>query len=208
VFDGIWRSQEEINKAGTMPAAKPGDIRYRDTNGDGVYDTEKDDVFLGSPLPKFSYGLTNDLSFGSLSLHVFLYGDYGNKVLNLAAQQYVLDGIGVSAKRLDRWTPEKPDNPLPAASATNPQRVSSYLIEDGSFLRVQNVTLSYKIPGLIKFVKNAKIGFGIDNLALLTKYSGYEPEVNSYGGSNTTKGMDRFGYPSSRTYRIELKLGF
>jgi TonB-linked SusC/RagA family outer membrane protein len=208
VFDGIWRSQEEINKAGTMPAAKPGDIRYRDTNGDGVYDTEKDDVFLGSPLPKFSYGLTNDLSFGPLSLHVFLYGDYGNKVLNLAAQQYVLDGIGVSAKRLDRWTPEKPDNPLPAASATNPQRVSSYLIEDGSFLRVQNVTLSYKIPGLIKFVKNAKIGFGIDNLALLTKYSGYEPEVNSYGGSNTTKGMDRFGYPSSRTYRVELKLGF
>ncbi len=208
VFDGIWRSQEQIKEVGTMPAAKPGDIRYKDVNGDGTYDTEKDDVFLGSPLPKFSYGLTNDLSFGPLSLHVFLYGDYGNKVLNLAAQQYVLDGIGVSAKRLDRWTPEKPDNPLPAASATNPQRVSSYLIEDGSFLRVQNVTLSYKIPGFIKFVKNAKLGFGIDNLALLTKYSGYEPEVNSFGGSNTTKGMDRFGYPSSRTYRLEIKLGF
>lgn len=208
LFDGIWKSKDEIAKAGTMPSAKPGDIRYKDVNGDGVYDTEKDDVFLGSPLPKFSYGLTNDLTYKRLSLHVFMYGDYGNKVLNLAAQQYVLDGIGVSAKRLDRWTPEKPDNPLPAASASNPQRVSSYLIEDGSFLRIQNVTLTYNVPSFVKFVKNARIGVGVDNLALLTKYSGYEPEVNAYGGSNTAKGMDRFGYPSSRTYRLEIKLGF
>lgn len=208
VYEGIWHSKEEIKEVGTMPAAKPGDIRYKDVNGDGIYDTEKDDVFLGSPLPKFSYGLTNDLSFGPLSLHVFVYGMQGNKVLNLAAQQYVLDGIGVSAKRLDRWSPENPDGTIPAASASHPQRVSSFLVEDGSFLRVQNVSLSYKIPGFVPFVKNARIGIGVDNLALITKYSGYDPEVNAFGSSNTTKGMDRFGYPSSRTYRVEIKLGF
>ncbi|WP_353718964.1 TonB-dependent receptor [Dyadobacter sp. 676] len=208
VYDGIWRSKEEIQQVGTMPAAKPGDIRYKDVNGDGTYDTELDDVFLGSPLPKFSYGLTNDLSFGPLSVHVFVYGMQGNKVLNLAAQQYVLDGIGVSARRLDRWTPENPAAAIPAASASHPQRVSSFLVEDGSFLRIQNVSLSYKIPGFASFVKNARIGIGVDNLALITEYSGYDPEVNSFGSSNTTKGMDRFGYPSSRTYRVEIKLGF
>jgi hypothetical protein len=70
------------------------------------------------------------------------------------------------------------------------------------------VSLSYKIPGFVRFVKNARIGIGVDNLALITKYSGYDPEVNAFGSSNTTKGMDRFGYPSSRTYRVEIKLGF
>ncbi len=107
VYEGIWTSQEEIDKVGTMPSAKPGDIRYKDVNGDGKYDTENDDVFLGNPNPDFNFGFTNDLSYKNWSLHVFMYGEYGNKVLNLAAQQLALDGIGPSAKRLRPLEPYK-----------------------------------------------------------------------------------------------------
>jgi hypothetical protein len=82
------------------------------------------------------------------------------------------------------------------------------MVEDGSFLRIQTIALTYKIPSFIRFVKNARIGIGVDNLAVLTKYTGYDPELNSYGTSNTTKGMDRYGYPSARTFRLDLKLGF
>jgi TonB-linked SusC/RagA family outer membrane protein len=212
VYEGVWKSQDEITRIGTMPAAKPGDIRYKDVNGDGKYDTENDDVFLGNPNPDFTYGLTNDLSYKQWNLHVFMYGEYGNSVLNLAGQQLFLDGLGPSAKRLQRWTPDNPDNMYPSAGASNPQRVSSILIEDGSFLRIQNVTLSYNLPvkdwKIGKFMKNARLGISADNLAIITKYSGYDPEVNSYGNSNTAKGMDRFGYPASRVFQVNLKLGF
>ena len=132
VYEGIWKSADEIKQVGTMPSAKPGDIRYKDTNGDGTYNTETDDVFLGNPNPKFNFGLTNDVSFGPLSLHVFMYGEYGNSVLNLAKQQWLLDGLGVSALRLDRWSPTNPNGMYPGANASTPQRVSSIMVEDGS----------------------------------------------------------------------------
>lgn len=208
VYEGIWKSAEEIKQVGTMPSAKPGDIRYKDVNGDGTYNTESDDVFLGNPNPKFNFGLTNDLSFGPLSLHVFVYGEYGNSVLNLAKQQWLLDGTGISAMRLDRWSPANPNGIYPGAGASNPQRVSSIMVEDGSFLRIQTISLTYKIPVKVPFIKTARVGIGVDNLAVLTKYTGYDPELNSYGSSNTAKGMDRYGYPSARTFRMDVKLGF
>ena len=208
IYEGIWKSEEEIKRVGTMPAAKPGDIRYKDLNGDGTYNTESDDTFLGNPNPRFNFGLTNDVSYGPLSLHVFMYGEYGNSVLNLAKQQWLLDGLGVSAMRLDRWSPANPDGIYPGANASTPQRISSIMVEDGSFLRVQTIALTYRIPSFTRLIKNARIGVGVDNLAVLTKYTGYDPELNSYGSSNTTKGMDRYGYPSARTFRLDLKVGF
>ena len=211
VYEGIWKSQAEIKEVGTMPSAKPGDIRYKDVNGDGKYDTEKDDIFLGNPNPDFTFGFTNDFNYKNWSLHVFMYGEYGNDVLNLAAQQTALDGLGVSAKRLDAWSTSNPNGAYPSAGASNPQRVSSILVEDGSFLRIQNVTLGYSLPikgMLVGKVKSARLSLAADNLAILTGYSGYDPEVNSYGNSNSSKGMDRFGYPPSRIFSFSISLGF
>jgi TonB-linked SusC/RagA family outer membrane protein len=213
VYEGVWKSAEEIAKVGTMPSAKPGDARYKDVNGDGKYDTEKDDVFLGNPNPDFTYGMTNDFTYGQFNLHVFFYGEYGNDVLNLAAQQLKLDGIGPSAFRLDRWSPTNPNGYYPSAGAANPQRVSSILVEDGSFLRIQNISLGYSLPvkklgGLSKYVRSTRLAVGVDNLAIFTKYTGYDPEVNSYGTNNTSKGMDRFGYPPARTFRLNIQFGF
>ncbi|MBO0321518.1 TonB-dependent receptor [Muricauda sp. CAU 1633] len=212
VYEGIWQSQEEIDAVGTMPSARPGDIRYKDVNGDGTYDTENDDVFLGNPNPDFSYGFTNDLSYKNLSLHIFMYGEQGNEILNLSVQQTAWDGLGVSAKRLDRWSESNLDGRYNSARGSNPTRVMSELVEDGSFLRIQNVTLGYKLPIDVSLfgrpLQSAHFSLGVDNLAVFTKYSGYDPEVNSYGNSNMTRGMDRFGYPPSRTYRLSLSLKF
>tara|TARA_R110002167_G_scaffold158880_10_gene354269 strand:- start:14380 stop:17484 length:3105 start_codon:yes stop_codon:yes gene_type:complete len=212
IYEGIWQSQEEIDAIGTMPSAKPGDIRYKDVNGDGTYDTENDDVFLGNPNPDYSYGFTNDFKYKNLSLHIFMYGEQGNDVLNLSSQQTTWDGLGVSAKRLDAWSTSNPNGKYNSAGSSNPVRVFSELIEDGSFLRIQNVTMGYEIPiesGILaKTIKSAHLSFGVDNLAVFTKYTGYDPEVNAYGNSNSTRGMDRFGYPPSRTYRFSVALKF
>ncbi|WP_405380339.1 SusC/RagA family TonB-linked outer membrane protein [Maribacter sp. LLG6340-A2] len=208
VYEGIWQSQEEIDAIGTMPSAKPGDIRYKDVNGDGTYDTENDDVFLGNPNPDYSFGFTNDFKYKNLSLHIFMYGEQGNDVLNLSSQQTTWDGLGVSAKRLDAWSASNPDGEYNSAGATNPVRVFSKLIEDGSFLRIQNVTLGYELPKIFDVLKSAHLSIGVDNLAVFTKYTGYDPEVNAFGNSNSTRGMDRFGYPPSRTYRFNVALKF
>ncbi|MEO5995763.1 MAG: SusC/RagA family TonB-linked outer membrane protein, partial [Chitinophagaceae bacterium] len=212
IYEGIWQTQEEIIKVGTMPSAKPGDIRYKDVNNDGKYDTENDDVFLGNPNPDFSFGFTNDFTYNNWNLHVFMYGSYGNSVLNLAAQQLALDGLGPSAKRLDMWSSTNPKGAYPSARVSNPQRVSSILVEDGSFLRIQNISLGYNLPvkGLLNgnIFRSARLGIGVDNLAIFTKYTGYDPEVNAYGNSNASKGMDRFGYPPSRIFSFNVALGF
>jgi TonB-linked SusC/RagA family outer membrane protein len=210
VYDGIWHSQKEIDQVGTMPAAQPGDIRYKDVNGDGTFDTN-DDVFLGSANPKFTYGMTNDLSVKNWNLHVFIYGDYGNKVLNLPAARLVYASYGLSAKRLKRWTADSPNNPYPSANSARMKRVSSAIVQNGSFLRIQNVTLSYNFPLAkwhMKSIRKLKIGFSVDNLAVFTPYDGYDPEVNSYGNSNTVKGIDRYAYPASRTFRFNINIGF
>jgi hypothetical protein len=210
VYDGVWKSQKEIDKVGTMPSAKPGDIRYKDTNGDGHYDTN-DDVFLGDGNPEFSYGMTNNFSYKQLKLHIFLYGEYGNDVLNLPAERFIYSSSGTSVKRLQRWTPDNPDNPIPFEVGGKADRVSSALVENGSFLRIQNITLSYNIPVAnwhLGALSSFKIGVAVDNLACITPYSGYDPEVNSYGNDNEVRGIDRYAYPASRSFRFILRLKF
>jgi len=210
IYDGVWHSQSEINQVGTMPAAKPGDIRFKDTNGDGVYNTN-DDQFLGNPNPKFSFGFTNNFNYKQWSLNVFIYGEYGNKILNLTKERLIEQGTGLGIQRLNRWTPQNPNSNIPGAASINPIRASSNMIEDGSFLKVGNLGLTYNIPvhqWHLSALHRASIAFNVSDLLTITKYSGYDPEVNSYGSSNTTKGLDRYGYPAARTYRLDIKFGF
>ncbi|MBX6361861.1 MAG: TonB-dependent receptor, partial [Acidobacterium ailaaui] len=214
VYDGIWKSQDEINKIGTMPYATPGSIRYKDVNGDGKYDTEHDDVFLGTGYPKWTLGFTNDFYYGNWSLHIFTYGHFGNKVLNLTQERFLYDGMGTSAKRVtERWSPSNPNGIYPAADYGNMSeisnamdRVNSAIVQDGSFFRIANVTLSYNIKG--RRFNGSSVSLSVDNLHVFTKYQGYDPEVNSYGDSNVVQGLDRYAYPASRTYRINFNFRF
>ena len=165
----------------------PGGIRLVDPDGDGtVYSTER--TILGDPNPDFSYGFGGTVSWKGLSASVNFYGVYGNEIVNQSNMLFYNTNDGTTnvlrKAYLDAWTPQNTDATMPRLRPG--QAMSNYFIdyyiEDGSFLRLANVSLSY----LIKFrkgsaLKNMSIGASVSNAYVWTKYSGYDPEVNSYG---------------------------
>ena len=209
VADGIWHSQEEINEVGTMPAARPGDMRFEDMDGDGVF-TASDDQYVGDPNPDFTYGFNNDFTYKQWSLNIFMYGEYGADILFLTKNKLAGGTNQLASDRLNRWTPEHPENDRLGAASGYPSLVSTDNVVDGSFLRVKNIALSYSLPvgrWNVSWLRTAQITIAADNPFTFTKYPGYDPEVNSYGESNTVRGLDRFSYPAVQAYRVGINIG-
>ena len=192
----------------------PGGIRLVDPDGDGtVYSTER--TILGDPNPDFSYGFGGSVSYKGLTLSANFYGVYGNEIVNQSNMLFynTNDGTNNVLRKayLDAWTPDNTDATMPRIRPG--QAISNYFIdyyiEDGSFLRLGNVALSY----LIKFrkgsiLKNMTVGASVNNVYVWTKYSGYDPEVNSYGYDMTRMGVDNGSFPRARTYSFDLKFTF
>lgn len=205
VFDGVWQSTDAVKAAGTL--AQAGDLggapRFKDVNGDGVFNNATDRTIIGNGLPKFIYGLTNTVSFKGLDLSIFLQGVQGNQIFNYTRSTTEIDPGSTPLKSYidDHWQTDKPSNNRPSARQWNVSN-SSYLIENGSFLRVKNVSLGYRLPIKAKAIKAARVYVSGQNLLTFTQYSGYDPEVNSNFTSNTTYGIDNYAYPVSRTYTI------
>ena len=209
VADGVFQTPEDIKNHATQPGAAPGDIRFKDVNNDGVIN-DQDRTFIGSPIPKFTYGLNNTVTWKGFDLNLFIQGSQGNKVYNLN-RVYTEGGLtsaGNSSTRvLARWTGPGTSNEVPRAIAGDPNqnlRVSSYFVEDGSYLRIKVLTLGYTLPKafLNRFGTQTLRVYGTaQNLLTLTKYSGFDPEL---GGS----GIDRGVYPQSRVFLAGLSLGF
>ncbi|MEO8712650.1 MAG: TonB-dependent receptor [Parafilimonas sp.] len=227
IFDGIFQSDEEAAKSpvlvGQEPTssnpeaiAKAGDRKYRDINGDGKIDAN-DRTILGSAQPKFTWGLNNTLSYKNFDLSFFFQGSQGNKManfnsfnlLNFTGQNNVLADGG-----LNRWTPENPENKYPRALSTGSLDVgifSSAIVEDASYVRLKNVTLSYTLPRKIlqrAKIQSIRIYVSGSNLWTLTNYTGYDPEANTYGQSTTLIGVDNGGYPQSKIYQVGATLSF
>jgi TonB-linked SusC/RagA family outer membrane protein len=227
IFDGIFQSDEEAAKSPVLvgqepgasnPAsvAKAGDRKYRDINSDGKIDAN-DRTILGTAQPKFTWGFNNTLSYKNFDLSFFFQGSQGNKLanfnsfnlLNFTGQNNVLADGG-----LNRWTTEHPGNKYPRALSSGSLDVgifSSAIVEDASYLRLKNVSLSYSLPQkLMQRVKiqSAKIYVSGSNLWTLTKYSGYDPEANTYGQSTTLIGIDNGGYPQSKVYQVGATISF
>lgn len=215
VFDGIFQTAEEI-AGSAQKSAKPGDVRYRDLNGDGQITTDtKDREVIGNANPSFFGGFNNTFSWKNIDLNVFLQGSYGNDILNVARfDLFGLNGLSNnSAEVLNRWTPTNPSNTIPRANALGTNRtVSSFLVEDGSYLRLKNVSLGYKFtPDVLKRagIASARVYVSAQNLATITNYSGFDPDVNRLGsGSGSTPGVDYGVYPSSRTFLLGLNFTF
>lgn len=227
IFDGIFQSDEEAAKSPVLvgqeptspnPAsiAKAGDRKYRDINGDGKIDAN-DRTILGSAQPKFTFGFSNTLSYKNFDLSFFFQGSQGNKManfnsyslLNFTGQNNVL-----AEAALNRWTPENPGNKYPRALASGSLDVgifSSAIVEDASYVRLKNVTLSYTLPRKILQklkIQNIKVYISGSNLWTLTNYTGYDPEANTYGQSTTLIGIDNGGYPQSKIYQAGLTVSF
>ena len=216
VADGLFQTPEDIKNHATQTvnvdptkATGPGDIIFRDLNGDGKIDA-KDRTFIGSPFPKFTYGLTNTVTFQGFDLSVFLQGVQGNKVYNLNRylEEAALYGNANGGTRvLGRWTGPGTSNEVPRAIAGDPNqnlRVSTYYLEDGSYLRVKNLTLGYTLPANVMSrvgAQQLRVYVSAQNLLTFTKYTGFDPEVSP-------SGVDRGIYPQARVFLAGLNLGF
>ena len=226
VFDGIFQSDEEagssavLNGQQNLPAnaatrARAGDKKYVDVSGDGIIN-EKDRDLLGNALPKFTWGINNNLSYGSFNLSFFFQGSHGNKMANLNAipLEDFRGTQNVSAEAaLNRWTPENHSDRYPRALANRTIDVgtfSSTVIEDASYVRLKNVTLGYNLPASVLErirAKSLRIYVSGTNLLTLTKYSGFDPEGSSYGTSTAYPGVDQGRYPLTKTYLVGLNIG-
>ena len=192
-----------------------GSVNFIDTNGDGVI-TEADRVVVGNPNPDFTYGFNTTITYKNLSLTAFFTGSYGNDIYN--QQRAVLSDISTNSQNrlrsavFDAWSPEKPNGKYPSLTAYTLADVgwcTDRWVEDGSYLRLSNLSLAYAVPIRNKNSLLKHISFGVSgkNLFVWTKYSGYDPDVNIYG--NVLKyGVDMGAYPAARTYMFDLKVSF
>jgi TonB-linked SusC/RagA family outer membrane protein len=203
---GIWQEGEDPHEG-----FEAGNIHYVDQNGDNQI-TGADRVIIGDPNPDLYFGLTNTLTMGDFDLNAFIQGAYGNDVFN--ANKLVLLSPSSSYNALDeainRWTPQSPSNKIPKPG-TGVELVSDRQVEDGSYLRLQNLTLGYTPPSSLwggDRVRKARIYVGAKNLFTLTGYDGYDPEVNAAGQSVTNRGLDLGSYPRARTYTVGVNLSF
>lgn len=213
VFDGIWQTAEQIKAAGNLARAGdlPGAIRYKDINGDGVFNEATDRQILGNGLPKFIFGITNNFTFKGFDLSVFIQGVQGNKILNETRKSMETSDPSDNLLRTvieGAWRADKPSNTLPSIRQWRSTGTDSFYIEDGSFVRLKNVSLGYVIPVKLSWIKRVRAYVSGQNLVTLTKYRGFDPEVNSNFSSNTQYGLDSYAYPAARTYTLGVSLSF
>ncbi len=212
VTNGIFQNQAEID-ASAQKTAKPGDLRYKDLNNDGVINDLDRDV-IGNANPKLFGGFNNTFSFKGFELNIFVQGVSGNRILNYGSFDLVnlTGGNNQSARVLDRWTPANPGNTIPRANSAGGSRIlSDFQVEDGSYLRFKNISLGYDLPRTLLdrlSVSSARVYVAAQNVLTLTNYTGYDPEVNRYGSSSLSQGLDYGAYPSAKTVLVGLNLKF
>lgn len=215
VQDGIFQTQDEVSNSAlqtpglnSATSTAPGDIRFKDLNSDGIINDD-DRTFIGNPNPDFTYSLNNSFKIGNFDLSIFLQGVHGNDIFN--ANRLYTENMSVTTNQstavINRWQGAGSSNSMPRAifgDPNNNNRQSTRYIEDGSYLRLKNVNLSYTVP-VEKFKKSffnsATIYISGQNLFTITNYSGFDPEV----GPN---GIDNNIYPITRTFTLGATLGF
>ena len=210
VADGLFQTADEVAAAPKQEAGTaPGDIRFKDLNGDGVI-TAADRTFIGNPNPNFTYGITNNLGYKGFDLSFFIQGVQGNDVYNLnrfITESALYGANNGSTRVLSRWTGPGTSNDVPRAIDSDPNnnlRVSSHFVEDGSYLRLKNLTFGYTLPtSILSRVAASQVRLYVtaQNLVTLTKYTGYDPEVSA-------SGIDLGVYPQARVFMGGINIGF
>lgn len=210
---GVFQNDGEIAayKSSTgqliQPSANVGDFRYQDTNGDGKID-DNDRVFVGSYQPKAYYGINMGLSFKGLDVSIDAIGNTGNQVYNgkKAFRQGIQDNVE-SALAYTRWTPSNGSQTEPAANGGN-LPPSTYFVESGSFIRLNNVTIGYTLPKVILEkikVSNIRVFLTAQNAYTYKQYTGFTAELP---GNPTNAGIELNAYPTTKTFAVGLNVGF
>ncbi len=225
--EGLFRSVEDFEGAPIQfgqpvgDASIPGrtwlgDIKFKDVNNDGVVDAN-DRTAIGSPHPDFTFSWQNNFRYKNFELGIFLQGSYGNDVFNAIGRSLTATNLTFRNQLTsvtDYWTPQNPNasHPRYTSNATSNIFISDRYIEDGSYLRIQNVRLGYTLPKLpsLEKIGISKVGIygSIQNLHTFTNYSGYDPEVGALNQDPLLQGVDNGRYPLARTFTFGLDLVF
>lgn len=216
-FAGIYQTQKGIdNSPLETQNVRPGDPKFEDVNKDGKI-TADDRTIIGNPYPKYIFGWSNDFSWKGFSLTALIQGSIGQDLVNTT--RHYLDGMsyskGTNVSKVaydNRWYGPGTSNYYPAASQSHDPffgRFSDFIVEDASYVRLKNVTLSYNVPLSKKlFIRNLRVFVTGTNLITFTNYSGFDPEVNSAGNNSLTPGVDGGSIPQCRTYSFGFNVGF
>jgi TonB-linked SusC/RagA family outer membrane protein len=221
VVEGIFQDSSDIRKHAKQNAGTgPGDLKFKDLNGDGKIDNA-DRTYIGSFIPKFTYSLNVGANYKNFGLSVFFQGVQGNKIYNAlrATTEGMVRFFNAGTQVLNAWTPTNTNTNIPRAVSSDPNqnaRPSTRFLEDGSYLRLKNIMLSYTIPdkslhSLTKgIVSNFRIYVSAQNILTFTKYTGYDPEVGNRapGSSSLTNGIDYAVYPQPKVYQIGINANF
>lgn len=209
---GIFKDNDQAAASG-QAGAKAGDPIFKDQDGNKVIDA-KDRTVLGSPLPKFTWGFTNTVTYKRFSLNVLLLGVHGISTLdaNVIESLYPINfqRNHMAKYYLERWTPQNTDAKYP--SGINPSRyggqysVNSLTVQDVSFVRLKTLTLNYNLPVQNNTIKALSIYGAADNLFTISSYDGYDPDANALGTSVTK--VSQNSYPLSKVYRLGIKVNF
>ena len=210
--NGVYKSEAEIEADGRTGSVNVGEWRFVDVNGDGAIDQE-DITIIGNSNPDFFGGFQNTLRYKAFELSTFFQFVYGNDVFNLAKLQITrVHQQNAYAAFADAWSENNPDGRLPRAQAFNAQASTSFAVEDGSFLRLKTLQLSYRLP-------TERFGWGSGGLRVYlsahnlfqlvsSEYSNFDPETNSNGTDDVLRGYDNINYPSARTLSLGVDLTF
>lgn len=211
IHDGIYQTQEEIIKspANTMNEVRPGDIKYRDVDGDGQI-TQDDRTMIGNPTPDFTYGISFSLSYKGFDLSVDGQGVYGNEIFRNWGKASTFAQFNFLQDKLGRWNGVGTSNwePILHTGRSNNTYNSTYFIEDGSYFRIRNVQLGYNFSsGMLEkmSIKSLRVYLNAQNLKTFKNNTGYTPE---FGGTSTLFGVDDGSYPVPAIYTFGVNLTF
>ncbi len=212
VMEKTFESQAEVAESPFQSnGTRAGDLKFKDLNDDGVIN-DADQTFIGSPLPDFTLNMTNALSYKGFTFNFFFQGVFGNEILNLIRRdiegQAGLNNQSAAVK--NRWTTLNTVTDVPRPTGSDPndnRRISTRFIEDGSFIRLKNISLGYEFPR--KWLRNLRmqnlrIYVSAQNIKTWTDYSGYDPEVGSYNQNPLINGVENGRYPISKSYTFGL----
>jgi TonB-linked SusC/RagA family outer membrane protein len=210
-LDGVFQSEEELTQFPTLGTQRVGDLRFRDQNNDGMITADGDRVVLGSAIPDALLGLNGSIAVAGFDLSFDLNAQFGNEIIN-AKKMSRFGAYNYEASFLDRFSADNPSDSEPRVTLAgqNTETLSSRFIEDGSYLRLRNLTLGYSLPAAVTKrlqMSSFRVYLSGTNLWTSQEYTGYNPEI--FNGSVFDNGIDRGNiYPIAKTVTVGADVRF
>jgi TonB-linked SusC/RagA family outer membrane protein len=205
---GIWQENQATEAA--KFGAQPGDYRYEDLNGNNAYDADDQQV-IGNTNAPFTWGFNNHLSYKNFDFNILFEGVQGRDIMNwaylVATERIDFTQLYTHKDSKDRWTPSNPNAKFARIGNSHLIPLSSQYVEDGSYVKLRNLSVSYRIPKSVVSFASLRLSLSAQNLLVFTKYKGYDPEMSSTN-DDMHSGMDWFAYPNCRSISFGLAIEY